>query len=478
MGRVPAATIRVREVELYERVVRLRMPFRFGVVTLTEASEAYARVRVTTGDGREAWGAAAEMLAPKWFDKNPALSNEDNAAQLRTSLAIARDLYTGDRTPATAFGLFARHYREQIDACGKRDLNPLIAGYGPALLDRAVLDALCRIHAVSFFDAVRANLPGLAPADLAPDLRGFDMGAFLAGLAPASVIDVRHTVGLVDPITSADQSPSTRVGDGLPETLDEVASTHRPRYYKLKVGGDVEGDLARLTAIAGVLDRGPAYAVTLDGNEQYQDVQGFAALWDAMGRATALTRLVDATLFIEQPITRQRALAGDVSGLSTRRAVIIDESDAELDAFPRARACGYLGVSSKSCKGLYKSLINRARCAAWNAAEGTPRYFMSAEDLTTQAGLAVQQDLALAAVLGLTHVERNGHHYVDGMASRPPAEQRAFLSAHPDLYETRGDVVGLRIHDGCLRIATLDCDGFAVAASPDWTAMPRMADPA
>ena len=473
-----APRIRVREVEFYERSVRLRMPFRFGVVTLTEASEAYARVRVATEDGREGWGAAAEMLAPKWFDKNPALSNEDNAVQLRTALAIARDLYTGDRAPATAFGLFARHYREQIDACAKRELNPLIAGYGPALLDRAVLDALCRVHAVSFYEAVRANLPGVAPAEVAPDLRGFDVGAFLARMAPGSTIDVRHTVGLVDPIVSADQSPSTRVGDGLPETLEEVVAVHRPRYYKLKVGGDVARDLARLTAIAGVLDRGPAYAVTLDGNEQYQDVAGIAALWEAMEGAPALRRLVDATLFIEQPITRQRALAGDVSRLSARRAVIIDESDADLDAFPRARTCGYLGVSSKSCKGLYKSLVNRARCAAWNAAEGASRYFMSAEDLTTQAGLAVQQDLALAAVLGLTHVERNGHHYVDGMASRPPAEQRAFLAAHPDLYERRGDVVGLRIRDGTLGIATLDCHGFAAAASPDWTAMPRMADPA
>ena len=59
---------------------------------------------------------------------------------------------------------------------------------------------------------------------------------------------------------------------------------------------------------------------------------------------------------------------------------------------------------------------------------------MSAEDLTTQAGVAVQQDLALATLIGATHVERNGHHYVDGMAGAPQAEQDAFLAAHPDLY--------------------------------------------
>ena len=44
---------------------------------------------------------------------------------------------------------------------------------------------------------------------------------------------------------------------------------------------------------------------------------------------------------------------------------------------------------------------------------------MSAEDLTTQSGIALQQDLALATLIGATHVERNGHHYVDGMAGAP-----------------------------------------------------------
>ena len=95
--------------------------------------------------------------------------------------------------------------------------------------------------------------------------------------------------------------------------------------------------------------------------------------------------------------------------------MIIDESDDRSTLSRARRALGYAGVSSKTCKGIYKSLINAARCAAWKARG----YFMSGEDLTMQAGLAVQQDLALVALLGLTHVERNGHHYVNGMAGLP-----------------------------------------------------------
>ena len=96
---------------------------------------------------------------------------------------------------------------------------------------------------------------------------------------------------------------------------------------------------------------------------------------------------------------------------------------------------------------------------------------MSAEDLTTQAGLAVQQDLALVNLLGITHVERNGHHYVNGMAALPQAEQQAFLRAHPDLYERSHGAVRLRIREGEIALGSLDMVGFASGAMPDFGAM-------
>ena len=471
-----APLFRVAEIELYERDVKLRMPFRFGVVTLTEAPQAFARVRIELADGRSGWGVAAELLAPKWFDKNLALSNEDNFNQLRLALRLARDAYLADRRPRAAFGHFAVHYREQIDAGAKRQLNALVASYGPALVDRAVLDVLCRILSVSFYVAVRANLPGIAPAALLPEFAGFDTGAFLAALKPAQAIAARHTVGMVDAITAAD--PHEPVGDGLPETLEEVVAAYGQRYYKLKVGGKLIEDIERLVSIAAVLDRMPQpYYASLDGNEQYEDIEGVVELWSRMQAEPRLKRLAASVMFIEQPINRKVALAKDVSALSRRKPVIADESDADLDVFPRARALGYAGVSSKTCKGLYKSMINAARCARWNAEQTQTRYFMSGEDLTLQAGVAVQQDLALVNLLGITHVERNGHHYVNGMAGLPEAEQAAFLYAHPDLYERSHGAVRIRIRAGQMEIGSLACNGFAVGAELDWKQMRNMVVP-
>src|SRR6185436_10023729 len=90
---VAPVKLKLASIDFLERDVRLRMPFRFGVVTLTESPQVFARCRVRTEDGREAGGAAAELLAPKWFDKDPALSNEDNYEQLRASLRSARERY-------------------------------------------------------------------------------------------------------------------------------------------------------------------------------------------------------------------------------------------------------------------------------------------------------------------------------------------------------------------------------------------------
>jgi hypothetical protein len=458
------------ETQRFEWPFALRLPFRFGVITVTQGRQAVLRARIRLADGREQWGVAAETLAAKWFDKDPALTDAQNEHQLRRALEIAEAATQGANT---AFGHFADSYADVTAAAGREKLNPLVASYGRALLDRAMLDALLKAEGVSFWRGMRANIGGMAAHPVAPDLAGFDFAGLLARLAPLRRLHARHTVGLVDPITAGDQAE--RVNDGLPETLEEVAAACRHRYWKLKVGGNVAADVERLARIAAVLDRlHGGYHASLDGNEQYEDAEGALALWRAMEAEPRLARLRAAILFIEQPVKRARALETGMAALAAARPVIIDESDGPLDAFVTARALGYGGVSSKACKGVWRSLINLARCRAWNAQEGRERYFMSAEDLTTLAGICVQQDLALVALMGLPHVERNGHHFVDGFAGRPKPEAVRFMEAHPDLYADTPRGPRLRIADGVLEIGSLDVPGLGAAVEPDVTAMEPM----
>jgi len=459
--------IRLEEVERYERPMTMRLAFRFGVITVTGGIQAVIRVRISTADGRSGQGVAAEALAAKWFEKSPEFTDEQNLDQLRQSLDLAIEHYKGHGGD-TPFGLFAGTYREQQKKGAALRLNPLVASYGPALLDRAILDAVGKITGNSFSQMIASNLPGIRTTDLTPDIEQVPLARFLAALKPATSIELRHTVGLVDPLTAGDRTPMERINDGLPETLEEVVSYYRGRYYKLKVAGDIKADLDRLTRIAFVLDhRLPDYRTTLDGNEQYEDVEGIVELWRKVSETPELARLAQSTLFIEQPIKRSVALSRSVEPLARLRPVIIDESDGELSSFPAALKLGYSGVSSKNCKGFYKSILNASRVARLG-----PGHFMSAEDLTTLPGVSVQQDLALVSLLGMTHVERNAHHFVDGMSFASEAEQKAFVSAHRDLYERKdGHPARLKAPGGKIALGSLNVPGFAVGAEMDFRSM-------
>jgi hypothetical protein len=241
------------------------------------------------------------------------------------------------------------------------------------------------------------------------------------------------------------------------------------RYFKLKLNGNPEHDAARLTRIGNELAMLPYdYSVTLDANEQYADLAALGALVDRLDRDRALKPIASKLLYIEQPMPRDIFVQSPLGALA-RRDFIIDEADDSYDAFPAARSLGYHGISSKSCKGIYKSIVNATRAAKWSA--GSERFFISGEDLTCQAGLGVQQDLALGALIGVTHAERNGHHYVDGFADTPASEAQAFMSAHPDLYISDGNSIRLSIHDGDLLTGSLTAPGFATGVHPDWSAL-------
>jgi hypothetical protein len=216
------------------------------------------------------------------------------------------------------------------------------------------------------------------------------------------------------------------------------------------------------------------YRVTLDANEQYADIAALGSLVDRLEHDDALGPINSELLYIEQPMPRDVTRHVPLGSLS-RRDFIIDEADDSYEALLVARSLGYYGISSKSCKGLYKSIVNFTRIAKWN--EDGAECFVTGEDLTCQAGLAVQQDLALGAFIGIRHAERNGHHYVDGFADTPADEAESFLAAHPDLYMRKDNKVRLAVHDGDLLTESLAIPGFATGVHPHWPTMTAFREP-
>ncbi|WP_366654211.1 hypothetical protein [Fodinicurvata sp. EGI_FJ10296] len=452
---------------------RARMPFRFGVVTMRAAAEATLELEVEI-DGARVRGYAADMLAYKWFDKRPEKTPADNVADLIQVVERAIDVARGQ--PAGPFFEVWRAIDAEVDrASVAAGFNRLGASFGTSMVERAMIDALGRHLGKPVFDMVRDGDLGIDPGAVMPALAGRSVAEILPA-APARSLHLRHTVGLVDPIDDGDLPAGKRIGDGLPESLRDYLDQDGISYLKVKVGGNLDEDLERLEKIASLTaSMGVTPTVTLDGNEQYRSLDGFAALIEAVRERGSLADFYRSILFIEQPLERSVALSGPLDPRALEiigKPLLIDEADGWTTAYSEAVDLGYFGVSHKNCKGVTRSMLNAllARKLNETTTGGQGRYFMSAEDLTCRPVVSLQADLAVVAMLGIDHVERNGHHYFHGLDHLPTAEAEAALQAHGDLYERTGGSVALRIDGGDLAIGSLQVPGMGFTPLPDMSA--------
>lgn len=469
--------ITLRSAELLSFDLRLRMPFRYGIATLTELPHAILRVTFEI-DGAAHTGLAADNLPPKWFTKNPAGLPADEIAEMiavtRAAVANARDVRA-----ATPWA-FWRELAAAQAAWGKREgLPPLLTNFGTSLVERALIDAFCRARGATLAGALRENLLGVELREVQPVLAGTAPRDWLPA-EPATEVWARHTVGLSDPLDEADLAPGDRVADGLPQTLVECVRFYGLRHFKIKINGEVARDRARLARMAEIFAAecpGGDWVFSLDGNESFRDAAAFPAVARGLFAAPELRALWPKLWFIEQPWHRDVALTPAVGAAlqawPERPPIIIDESDAESGSLPTALELGYAGTSHKNCKGAFKSVVNACLLARRRAA-GQPAV-LSGEDLTNVGPIGLVQDLAAQAALGVTSVERNGHHYFAGLSQFPAGLQAHALAEHGDLF-TRHEGAGwprVNVRAGRVAVGSVVRAPFGYAGEPDLAGMTR-----
>lgn len=460
--------IRLVQSKMVVRNAFTRLPFRFGVVTMEAAPVGLLEIKIEFEGGGTQNGISSDFLAYKWFDKSPEKTPADNVADLLQAVRDARDVYSevGFGTP---FDLWLNTRQEIETRSLARGFNRLGASFAASMLERAVMDAVGRHTGQSFDKMVRLNTLGIAPEALFDEV-SYERVISALPPRPLEKIALRHTVGLVDPISVADIEDDAP-NDGLPVALEQYIDVDKLNFLKIKVGGNLDEDIGRLKAIAKVMDlSGRSFKTTLDGNEQYSTLDEFVNLVERIKSTPELESLWDSVLFVEQPLHRDTAMASPLPEQAKKavgRSLLIDEADGWAEAFRDAIDLGYDGVSHKNCKGVYRSLINAGLAKQRNDALGENRYFLSAEDLTNLAIVPLQADLAVVATLGITHVERNGHHYFTGLDHLPRTESEAALRNHPSLYERTGNSGALRITDGNLDLSSLQVPGLGVVDHPD-----------
>ena len=465
--------------EFFVLPTRTRFPFRYGIASLTDVPHLFVRTRVTSGNGSSV-GLTAEGLPPKWFTKDPATTFEQDLPDMIEAIGHAADLAEQiAHRPVTFFALWQELDRLQGEWRTSRGLAPLLAGLGVALVERAVLDGLCRLAAQPLHRIVAENRLGLRLGEIYAELEGSEL-ADLLPRGPLTSCFVRHTIGLADALSPGELLPEERVDDGLPQDLEASIRAYGLRYFKVKLSGAVDRDLPRLRNLAQLLDRetGAQFFVTVDGNENFADFAAFRVLWERLASDPALRELCRRTVVVEQPVHRDRALSDDartaLNGWPDRPPLIIDESDGALGDVPRALEIGYSGASHKNCKGIVKGLANACLLTA-RRRQGRPGV-LTGEDLCALGPIVLQQDLAMMALLGIEHVERNGHHYYRGLGMFPRDWQDESLQSHGDLYQRHAEgFAHARIRDGKMDLRSINAAPFGVGPCFDVTGFSPLA---
>jgi len=464
----PAPLIRVTETRLDLVPCRTRIPFRFGIHTLTEAPLATATVMVENEQGRTACGASSDLLVPKWFEKSAEKTPEEDSAELAESARAAFALAEAS-APATVFGLWWELHRARVESEPRDAPDLLVRGFGISLLERAVMDAVCRLEGVSFHEALISDLFGFRPGEVHAELADWSPAGDLPAKA-ARAITLRHTIGMLDALQSSEVE-SEAEDDGFPRSLEEDIRSNGLTHFKIKMNGERDSDLERLGRIAAIFAsevEGTA-RFTLDGNEQFTNLAPLASLLEAVADTPGGREFLSGLMFIEQPLKREHTFDAEAHASLARvdafAPLLIDEADCDTWAFPEAIGVGYRGVSVKACKGVFRALLNRGLCTVRNAADDRG-LFQSGEDLTNLPVRALQQDLALMASLGMPHVERNGHHYFRGLDHLGEEVAASALAHHAGLYLREAGTVALRIEGGTLDLTSLQSPGFGCRLEP------------
>ncbi|MCS3702319.1 enolase C-terminal domain-like protein [Salinibacter ruber] len=444
-------SIEVHDTDLRLANLETRLPFEFGVVTMTQVPHCVVSLLCRI-EGEEVVGYAADHFPPKWLTKDPEQSLADEARAMREVVQRACE-YAEEVRGKNVFTCWKKIYEAQR-SWGRQTAHPtLLWAFGVTFVERALVDAYCRAKKTTFRDAVRTGQFGIQPGDVYPELEDVEPRSHLPD-SPSTQIDVRHTVGHEAPLTGEVDVPE----DGLPVTLEENVEYYGINKFKLKIAGDIDQDEERVRTILHLLDGiCDDYRITLDANEQYSSVEELRALINSLRADAAISELGEKLLFVEQPFPRDIALSPRIGiklkKWNERPPIIIDESDAHLDSCRTALDRGYAGTSHKNCKGVFKSIINKCFVEYKRQKEPEKSFILSAEDLTTIGPISLQQDLAVAGTLGISHVERNGHHFFRGLNAFCNDVQRAVLDAHEDLFVQHEEgFATLNVDDGVIAL--------------------------
>lgn len=449
----PKATdIRIEEVRHgYEDYV-YRAPYKFGGRVVDRVTLLNVRCRVTTRDGKSAWGFGSMTMGNMWAFPSRTMSYDQTLAAMK-ALAERVARITGDCREVghpldLALVLEPEYLKAAVDVSKTLALDEKVPKLCTLVVaspfDAAIHDAFGKLHGRNVYATYG---PDLLPHDLSrylgPDFKGLRLDRYLLA-TPQRQIPLFHSVGGLDPLERKDVEKP--IGDGLPETLPEWIERDGLVRIKIKLSGeDLAWDVERTLRIDKIAAGAQArrgvkdWAYCLDFNERCPNVD---YVLECLRRIRSGTPAgFERILYVEQPTARDlKANRGNVMHEAARlRPVVIDESLTDLESLLLAREMGYNGVALKACKGQSQAMLMGAAAQKFGM-------FLCVQDLTCPGASLIHSVGISAHVPAVAGIEANARQYV-------PAANKPWQERFPGIF---------RVRDGYLRTAEILGPGLGI----------------
>src|SRR5690625_2752047 len=155
--------LKVTEIDARVIPIQTRIPFRYGIATMVKAPHVVVKITLRDGRGAEANGFASEHLPPKWFTKDPATTFSDEISAMVQVIEQACHFARG-LEGESAFDIWQKLDGLQHEWANRENLPGLLVSLGVALVERALLDATCRLLNSDFATALSEGILGFSPA--------------------------------------------------------------------------------------------------------------------------------------------------------------------------------------------------------------------------------------------------------------------------------------------------------------------------
>jgi len=453
LAAAPTTDARIDELRIAFRDFLYRAPYMFGGREVDRVTMLEVECRLSTRAGKSAAGAASMSMGNVWSFPAPGVPYDTTLGAMKTlAEKLARDTksFTEYAHPLDVNHALEPQYLKSSEETTRELKLPLpipklctLVVASP--IDAAIHDAFGKLHGRNAFytsgrDFVKYDLSHY----LNPEFKGEYLDRYVAPkMAPR--IRMYHSVGASDPLTKADVKK--RIGDGLPESLDDWIPYSGVTALKIKLnGGDLTADVDRVTAIDRVTIAAQAkrgfkdWLYSVDFNERCPNVQ--YVLDFARQIKVKAPSAFERVQYIEQPTARDLAAnrSNTMFEAAKLRPVVIDESLTGLDMLLLAREMGYTGVALKACKGHSQTLLLSAAAQKY-------KMFRCVQDLTCP-GAALVHSVSIAAHIPSTAaVEANAREYV-------PSASAGWEKKFPGIFDVR---------DGWLKTAGLDGPGLCTS---------------